>query len=159
MLSLALSANRTLNLATLVLDYNGTIARDGVLLDGIAQRLTELAKDMRVVVLSADTHGTVRYMLRDLPVTVMIIDSAQHATEGHAKLHMLEELGADTCAAMGNGRNDALMLQRAALSVAIIGEEGASMAALTAAQVAVRDIRDGLDLLHTPQRLRATLRD
>jgi soluble P-type ATPase len=50
------------------------------------------------------------------------------------------------------------MLGKAALSVAVLGDEGLSTAALGAAQIVVKDIRDGLDLLLKTDRLRATLR-
>ena len=43
-----------------VLDYNGTIALDGQLIEGAAWRIRELCKSARVYVLTADTYGTVR---------------------------------------------------------------------------------------------------
>jgi soluble P-type ATPase len=59
---------------------------------------------------------------------------------------------------MGNGRNDALMLRRAALGVGVLGSEGAAAEILHSADIVVRDIRDGFDLLLNPLRLSATLR-
>jgi len=50
------------------------------------------------------------------------------------------------------------MLLEAGLSVAVLGDEGASVQALCAADVAVRHICYGLDLLLHPLRLVATLR-
>jgi len=159
-----------ITLSTLVLDYNGTLARDGRLLDGVAERLTRLADMLHVVVLTADTHGSVASAVQGLPVTVQIIassgmegahrddDADETGGEDTAKLRAIEAFGAASCAAFGNGRNDALMLRKAALSVALLGDEGLSTDALLAAQVVVKDIRDGLDLLLHPDRIRATLR-
>ncbi len=59
---------------------------------------------------------------------------------------------------IGNGRNDAGMLADATLGIAIIGPEGASPEAVSAGDVVVMDINDGLDLLIHPNRLKATLR-
>ena len=39
------------------------------------------------------------------------------------KHRILRELGEDSCATMGNGRNDLLMCRDAALSVAVIGRK------------------------------------
>jgi soluble P-type ATPase len=60
--------------------------------------------------------------------------------------------------AIGNGRNDALMLKRAALGIAVVQTEGAATAALLAADLVTPGIIEVLDLLLHPDRLRATLR-
>ena len=49
-----------LEIEALVLDYNGTIARDGALIEGIPERLIKLTDAVEVYVLTADTYGTVR---------------------------------------------------------------------------------------------------
>ena len=59
---------------------------------------------------------------------------------------------------MGNGRNDRLMLQTAALGVAVCQAEGAAVPTMLAADVMGSDIQDALDLLIHPLRLVATLR-
>jgi len=50
------------------------------------------------------------------------------------------------------------MFQAAGLRIAVLGGEGIAAALLTAADILVRDINDGLDLLLSPDRLVATLR-
>ena len=144
-----------LELEHLVLDFTGTLARDGVLRDGVAPWLKELSQGLRVHVVTADTFGRARSALDGLPLELEILASGGEAA---AKRQRVVALGARRCAAMGNGANDALMLQAAALSIAVVGGEGASTEALRAAQVAVRDPCDGLDLLLQPRRLVATLR-
>jgi len=61
--------------------------------------------------------------------------------------------------AIGNGANDAAMLQEAALGIAVLGPEGLAAEALLAADVVVASIEDALDLLLRPHRLVATLRE
>ena len=46
--------------------------------------------------------------------------------QAEAKSDYVETLGADTVVAMGNGANDAAMIERAALGIAILGPEGAA---------------------------------
>jgi soluble P-type ATPase len=139
----------------LVLDYNGTLAVDGRLLPGVAERLRALAPRLSIVVVTADTFGGVREELRDLPVDVRVL-----AAEGQdvAKRDLVIELGAERCIAIGNGRNDRLMLEEAAVGVAVLQREGASSAALAAGDVVTAAIQDALDLLLQPLRLVASLR-
>ena len=59
---------------------------------------------------------------------------------------------------MGNGRNDRLMLDEAALGVVVVQREGAAVETLLAADVVCQSIVDALDLLLNPLRLKATLR-
>ena len=43
--------------AHLVLDVNGTIAKDGQLLDGVAELLAQLQPKLAIHLVTADTHG------------------------------------------------------------------------------------------------------
>lgn len=158
MLHIDIPGRAPLALTTLILDYNGTVACDGSLLPGVAPRLTELAQTLRVIVLTADTHGSVHRAMEGLPVEVQVIAGGDGRDETQAKLDVVRELDPMQCAAFGNGRNDVRMLEAAAVSVAVLGDEGLCAAVLSAAHVLVRHIHDGLDLLRLPQRLRATLR-
>lgn len=139
----------------LVLDYNGTLAFDGVLLPGVSERLESLSRHLHIHVITADTFGLVREQLNDLDVTLKILSAKNGAEE---KEEYVISLGSAGVVAMGNGYNDRLMLQRAELGVAIIGHEGAASQTLLSADIVARDIQNALDLLLNPQRLIATLR-
>ena len=78
--------------------------------------------------------------------------------EAGDKLAIVQELGADSVVAIGNGSNDALVLKASAVGICVIGPEGASRAALEAADVVVPSIQAALKLLAEPRRLMATLR-
>jgi P-type E1-E2 ATPase len=142
-----------LELEELVLDFTGTLSRDGELLPEVAERLRALAGRLRVTVMTADTFGTAHQALAGLPLAVRLIAT------GTDKARYLEEIGPHRVAAIGNGRNDLPMVAAAALGVAVVGPEGAAAELVASADVVVGDIRDGLDLLLRPLRLKATLRD
>jgi len=144
-----------LRLFHLVLDYNGTIARDGLLISGVRDRLEKLSANLEIHILTADTFGSVREALSRTPCRLSVIPREEQA---QAKLRYVEQLGADKSACMGNGRNDRLMLGEAALGIAVMQTEGAAREAILAADVMVFDILDALDLLLHPLRLTATLR-
>lgn len=139
-------------LADLFLDFTGTLAFDGKLLPGVAKRLKATAKCIRVTVVTADTFGTVQQALRGLPVTVRVVST------GPEKAALVREAGPERVVAIGNGRNDVPMFKEAALTIAVMGPEGAAADLAAAADLLVRDVRDALDLLLHPLRLKATLR-
>ncbi|WP_292661480.1 haloacid dehalogenase [Nitratifractor sp.] len=155
MLTIEIPGFGTLKLDHLVLDYNGTLARDGRLDPDAARLLPKLARDFRLHVVTADTFGTVEAELSGLPVELRILRSGDHTAEKAAFVH---ELGAQNCVAVGNGNNDRAMLESAALGIVILGEEGAAIETLQTADIVVPSIGRALELLLKPKRLVATLR-
>jgi soluble P-type ATPase len=155
MLEIDIPGYKKLRLNHIVLDYNGTMACDGVILDGVKERLNALASQLQVHVLTADTFGSVRAALADLSCELSVLP-----TEGQdiGKLKYVEKLGAEATVCVGNGRNDRLMLQGAALGMVVLQEEGAAVKTIMAADVVAPDILAALDLLTNPLRLVATLR-
>ena len=145
----------TYEIENLVLDMNGTIALDGELLEGVQERLALLRSMVRVVIITADTHGGARRLEQRLGVETIVL---KEGDEGSQKREFVRQLGAKHSLAIGNGSNDALMLKESAIGVCVIGEEGASALALLSADIVVRGVRDALDLLLKPGRLVATLR-
>lgn len=144
-----------LRLAHLVLDYNGTIAFDGALIEGVKERLLALALQIEIHVLTADTFGGVQRELAGTPAAVHVLGPGR---EDRAKLNYVRELGAERSACLGNGRNDALMLAEAALGIAVLGDEGLAIEAAEVADLVAPSILDALDLFIHPLRLIATLR-
>jgi soluble P-type ATPase len=156
MISIHIPGRGELVLGHLVLDYNGTIALDGNLCPGVAEKLAALEPHLQIHVITADTHGTVKAKIADLNCTLAVI-GPDH--QDRAKLDYIKGLGPQSCVGIGNGRNDAAMLAAAALGIAVIGPEGAAAAAVAAADVIAAGIDTALDLLLKPLRLTATLRN
>ena len=153
-LKLIIPGDTTLQLRYLILDFNGTLACDGVLLEGVRPRLTTLAGHLDVHVLTGDTFGQARMALAGAPCRLTVLP-AENQPEG--KLRYIEQLGAHEAVCIGNGRNDRLAL-KAALGIAVIQTEGAAVEALLAADIVLPSILPALDLLTYPLRLIATLR-
>ena len=74
------------------------------------------------------------------------------------KERYITELGAKNVFALGNGKNDRLMLKEARLGVAVCLDEGVCIEAVNSADILVNSIDDALGLLLYPNRLKATLR-
>lgn len=146
---------RVLDIETVVMDFNGTVAVDGAIREAVKQRIVRLAERYRVYVLTSDTQGTAAKELENLPVTLKIFSDARAA---EYKRQIVEELGGSHCACIGNGNNDRLMFQAAALSIAVLETEGLYAPILRDADLLVRSGEDALDLLLDPKRLISGLR-
>lgn len=145
-----------LTLKNIVLDFNGTIALDGVLLPGVQNKLNSISEILDVYIITADTFGTVISVCSAINCKLAVLTEKLGSYE---KLKFIEGLGPQKTAAIGNGNNDVLMLEKAALGILVTGPEGSSAKALMAADLVVNDIITGLDLFLNPKRLVATLRE
>lgn len=123
---------RSIRIKHVVVDFNGTLAVDGRLIRGVATRLKKLALKTNVIVMTADTFGSVHETLSGLPVKIRIV------RRGSDKRRFVESLSPRNVACIGNGVNDLPMFR--------------------AATIITQDINAALDLLLNPQRLIATLR-
>lgn len=146
---------KTFEVHHLLFDFNGTLGIDGMLQHGVASRLAQLEKHVEIHVITANSYGNVKEQLSDINCHIIIIDP-QH--QDLQKAEYLKSLGAENTIAIGNGRNDRLMLRKAAIGILTLQTEGAAVEALVMADVVVKDIHDALDLLLHPKRLLATLR-
>lgn len=154
MITLTVPSGPTYELRFLVSDMNGTLSLDGQVRPSTLERLRILSEQLEVFVVTADTFGTARHTFAQLPLTIMKLEGDTILQ----KRDFIRELGPEFCVAMGNGHNDHAMLEIARLSICVIGREGAAVPTLNAADIAVIDPDDALDLLLQPDRLRATLR-
>jgi P-type E1-E2 ATPase len=155
MIELNLPGATHLHLDHLVLDVNGTLALDGRLLEGVAERIAALQGQVSVHLLTADTHGRQATIDQVLGLQAVRLKPGGEAGQ---KGDYVRSLGAENVAAVGNGANDAEMLKAAALSIAVLGGEGLAIATLLAADALACGPLDALDLLLNPRRLVATLR-
>ena len=146
---------RSFSFHHLVLDVNGTLAKDGNLIEGTVPLLNELRSRLDIHLVTADTHGKQETINRALSLEAVKIPVENQVK---AKLDYIEKLDADSVVAVGNGANDAAMLERAALGIAVVGPEGAAAESVLKAKIVAPDIQSALELLLYPKRLMATLR-
>lgn len=155
MIEVAIPGRGALRLATALIDFNGTLAFDGRLIDGVAERLRALADRLALHVVTGDTTGTARQELAGLPVQVHIMPADDQEA---AKRSTIDAFDATQTVVIGNGRNDRAIAQRAALAIVVVGGEGCAVDVLMHADIACLSVIDALDLLLVPRRLVATLR-
>ena len=155
MIELNIPGRGNLRLEHLVADVNGTLAVDGVLLDGLTKRIASIRDRLTVHLLTADTHG--RQSVIDQQLNLVAIRLTE-GNEQEQKRAFVEKLGAKHVVAIGQGANDASMLKAAALGICVMSAEGAAVETILAADLVVPIIFDALDLLDKPIRIIASLR-
>jgi P-type E1-E2 ATPase len=155
MIELNIPGRDKLQIEHLVMDVNGTLAVDGILVEGVARRIGALRDRLKVHLLTADTHGgqaAIDHLLNLKAVRI------QRGDEAEQKAAYVRKLGMERVAAIGQGANDALMLRDAALSICVMSVEGLALEAAHASQLLLPDILSALDLFDKPVRLIASLR-
>ncbi len=155
MIELTIPGRGQLRLEHLVTDVNGTLALDGSLMPGLVKRIASLRDRLTVHLLTADTHGQQTVIDQQLDLTATRLRAGG---EQQQKREFVEKLGAGTVVAVGQGANDAEMLEAAALGICVISEEGVAAETLMAADIIVPSIFAALDLLDKPLRIVASLR-
>jgi len=155
MIQVDIPGYRVLQLTHLVMDYNGTLAVDGELEAGVRAALSALSTHLTIHVVTADTFGLAAEQLKGVPLKLSILPPGHQDV---AKRDYVNYLGCAQTVAVGNGRNDRLMLQAAELGMAVVLREGAAAVTLAAADIVCMGIVPALELLSHPLRLTATLR-
>ena len=155
MIELNIPGPGALQLEHLVCDVNGTLAVDGRLLDGMVRQLTGLRDRLTLHLVTADTLGRQAVIDRQLNLqSVRVLPG----NEQSQKLEFVRSLGPERVVAIGQGANDAAMLQAAALGIAVLSQEGLAIETLLAADILVPDIYVALQLIEKPLRIVASLR-
>jgi soluble P-type ATPase len=154
MLAIEIPGRGQLELQHLAIDLNGTLATDGIVTADVIARLRDLSQALDIHVFTADTFGTAA-SLEALGIRVLRLGYGDQVA---AKAAAVRDLGAPSTVAIGNGMNDEGMLHEAVLGILVVGQEGAAVRSLLAADLVVTSIQDGLDLLRFPTRLIASLR-
>jgi P-type E1-E2 ATPase len=155
MIELTIPGRGPLRIAHLVTDVNGTLAVDGILIDGLAKRLTPLRDRLEIHLLTADTFGRQTAIDEQLKLEAVRVQPGEEAL---TKAQFVNRLGAETVVAIGQGANDAEMLKAAALGICVMSKEGVAVETLLSADLLLPDIFAALDLLDKPLRIIASLR-
>jgi len=155
MIELTIPGRGPLRIEHLVTDVNGTLAVDGVLIDGLTKRIASLSDRLEIHMLTADTHGRQAGIDEQLNLKAIRV---QPGNEAEQKAEFVSKLGAETVVALGQGANDAAMLKTAALGICVMSQEGVAVETLLSADILVPDIFSAIDLLDKPVRIVASLR-
>jgi len=155
MLKIEIPGFGVVRLEHLVSDFTGTLSIDGELLPGVRAQLNEIAKFLKVHILTADTFGKAKAELEGVNCDVYILTGKDHDVQ---KEEYVKKLGAKNVVAFGNGNNDRRMLKISRIGIAVSQGEGCAVDAIIASDIHVTSANIGLDLLLHPKRIKAALR-
>jgi P-type E1-E2 ATPase len=147
--------NESIQLHYLLLDFNGTLAIDGKLIEGVKKKLIALSQKIEIHILTGDTHGTVSNQLKEVTCKLVILPAKDQQLE---KEKYITTLPSGSVISIGNGRNDKLMLKHSAIGIIVIERECAAIETLSEADIICTDIHAALDMIDNPLRLTSTLR-
>lgn len=142
-----------LELTTIILDLNGTLAVRGELVDGVIQRLQKLKElGYTIYLFTGDQRGTAQAQAAKLGIEV------RKATTSEEKRSLTLELNVDQTVAIGNARIDIGTFDSVKLRIGTLQAEGLHTEILKHIDILVPSINDALDLLLDPDTFNATMR-
>jgi len=155
MIEMTIPGRRNIQINSLVLDVNGTIALDGTLLPGVVEKLRLIRDRVNILMVTSNTY------LRQINIDLQLGIKAQiieKENEINQKKEFIKKLNSENVIAIGNGANDVGMFEEAVIGICVLSREGTSVKALMTADIVVPDILTALELIENPLRLVATLR-
>jgi soluble P-type ATPase len=138
----------------ILLDFEGTLVSDRRIHPKAKDKINLLSKRTKIYILATGEKERLEEVLIKVKAEIIYLKEGETSQR---KLDLLRQLGAARTLAIGNGVDDAPMIEEARLGICIIGKEGASAEAIQKADVVVTNILDALDFLLKPLRQKATL--
>jgi len=143
-----------LEIESVLIDFEGTLAMDRRVPPKAKDKINLLSKRLKIFILTQAPREVVEKALRRTEAEVIYLKEGDASRE---KLDLLRHLGTDRTVAIGNGFDDASLIEEAALGICVIGKEGTATEAIEKADVVVLNVLDGLDFILKPLRQKATL--
>jgi len=154
MISILRPGQEPLNVDFILIDFDGTLAIDGRVHPKAKDKVNLLAKRAKIYVLAKGEKERVEGVLNKVKTEVVWIPP-EGASQ--AKLDLLRQLGGSRTVAIGNGVEDAPMIEEASLGICMLSQEGTAASTLQKADLVFTSILDALDFLLKPLRQQGTL--
>ena len=138
----------------ILLDFEGTLASDRRVHPKAKDKINLLSKRTKIYILTKEGKELVEEALKKVKAEIIYLIEGEASQQ---KLELLRQMGATRTVAIGNGADDAPMMEEACFSICVMSKEGTSAEALKNANVVFIDILDALDFLLKPLRQKATL--
>jgi len=142
-----------IEIKTIVLDLNGTLAVKGMIPEGVKERISKLKElGINIILFTGNQRGNAQELCDSIGITFSV------AKTGEDKERLFLELDTETTAAIGNARIDNGKFKHAKVSVATLQSEGIHTGILEHVDVIVPTINDALDFFIDPDIFGATMR-
>ena len=153
MIAIQRAGQEPLEIDFILLDFEGTLASDRRVHPKAKDKINLLSKRTRIYILAKEEERVME-VLKRVKAEIIFLKEEESSQE---KLNLLHQLGATKTVAIGNGLDDAPMIDEAGLGICVIGREGTAGETMQKADVLFPDLLDALDFLLKPLRQKATL--
>lgn len=143
-----------LEIEFILIDFEGTLAQDRRVHPKAKDKLNLLSKRTKLYILTKGEKEIVEGALKKVKAEIFCLEEGKSS---QSKVDLMRQLGPERAVAIGNGLDDALMMEEASLGICVIGKEGAHGETVKRADLVVTDILDALDFLLKPLRHQAML--
>jgi len=154
MLTIHRPGQEPLDIEFILIDFEGTMALDRRVHPKTKDKINLLSKRTKIYILTKGEKEVIGEVLKKVNAEVIYLNEGEGSQR---KLDLINRLGERQTVAIGNGADDASMLEEAGLGICVIGREGVAGEALRRADVVVTNMLDALDFLLKPLRQKATL--
>lgn len=138
---------------TIVLDLNGTLAVNGEIVPGSKEKIAELNKlGFKIILFTGDQRGNAKEICDDLGIEFY------KAGNSEEKEKIFLTLDLEKTAAIGNARIDVGKFKHAKVSIATLQAEGIHTGILSDVDVIVPSVIDALNFFIDPNIFCATMR-
>ena len=154
MITIQRPGREPLEIESILLDFEGTLASDRRVHPKAKDKINLLSKRAKIYILTKEKKEQVTEIMRKVKAEIVHFPE-EDVSRG--KRDLLLQLGPNKTAAIGNGIDDTSMIQEAALGICVISKEGTSVDTIKEADLIFSNIIDALDFLLKPLRQKATL--
>jgi len=154
MISIERPGQNNLEIEFILIDFEGTLASDRRVHPKAKDKINLLSKRTQIYILTKEQKEHVEEILKKVKAEIIYLMEGKSSQQ---KLDLLRQLGAARTVAIGNGVDDAPMIEEAGLGICVMGKEGTFSEAIKKADVVFMNILDALDFLLKPLRQKATL--
>ncbi len=154
MISIERPGQGNLEIEFILVDFEGTLGFDRQVHPKAKDKINLLSKRTKIYILAKGEKILVEEALKKVKAEIICLTEGKSIQQ---KLDLLRQLGATRTVAIGNGVDDAPMIEEAGFGICVLGKEGTSSEAMKKADVVFLNILDALDFLLKPLRQKATL--
>jgi len=154
MISIQRPGQNHLEIDFILIDFEGTLASDRRVHSKAKDKINLLSRRIKIYILTKGEKEGVEEVLKKVKAEIVYLDEGKSSRQ---KLDLLRQLGVSRTVAVGNGVDDAPMMEEAGFSLCVIGKEGTFSETMNKADVVFTNILDALDFLLKPLRQKATL--
>jgi soluble P-type ATPase len=154
MITILRPGQEPLEIDFILLDFEGTLSSDRRVHPKAKDKINLLSKRTKIYILTKGEKEPLEEVLKKVKAEIIYLKEGEASQK---KLGLLRQLGATRTVAIGNGVDDASMIEEAGFGICVMGKEGTFSETMKKADVVFMNILDALDFLLKPLRQEATL--